>query len=131
MARKPQAPIDDRPAPKRISALRGLAPFVRPYRGTALAALAALVLTASISLILPIAARRVVDGFQQGAGLLDQYFGAALAIAAALALGTGARYWLVTRFGERVVADIRKAVFGRVISMSPAFFERILTGEII
>ncbi|HEY0275619.1 MAG TPA: ABC transporter transmembrane domain-containing protein [Paenirhodobacter sp.] len=135
MARRPQASMDaqikDRPVPKRIGALRGLAPFIRPYRGMAIAALAALVLTASISLILPLAVRRVVDGFQQGAGLLDQYFEAALVIAAALAFGTAARYWLVTRFGERVVADIRKAVFDRVMSMSPAFFERILTGEII
>ncbi|RWR33405.1 ATP-binding cassette domain-containing protein [Sinirhodobacter populi] len=131
MARRPQAPIEDRPQTKRIGALRGLAPFIRPYRGMAAAALVALVLTASISLILPIAVRRVVDGFQQGAGLLDQYFEAALVIAALLAIGTGARYWLVTRFGERVVADIRKAVFDRVISMSPAFYERILTGEII
>ena len=131
MARRPQAPLEDRPTTKRIGALRGLVPFVRPYRGLALAALAALVLTASISLILPLAVRRVVDGFQQGAALLDQYFVAALVITALLALGTGARYYLVTRFGERVVADIRKAVFDRVIGMSPAFFERILTGEII
>ncbi|HEY0212584.1 MAG TPA: ABC transporter transmembrane domain-containing protein [Paenirhodobacter sp.] len=131
MARRPQAPIEDRPTTKRIGALRGLAPFIRPYRGTALAAAAALMLTASINLILPLAVRRVVDGFQSGAGLLDQYFEAALIIAAALALGTGARYWLVTRFGERVVADIRKAVFDRVMTMSPAFFERVLTGEII
>ncbi|MGD9916729.1 MAG: ABC transporter transmembrane domain-containing protein [Paenirhodobacter sp.] len=131
MARRPQAPIEDRPTTKRIGALRGLAPFVTPYKGMAAAALAALTLTASISLILPLAVRRVVDGFQKGAALLDQYFGAALFIALLLALGTGARYWLVTRFGERVVADIRKAVFDRVISMSPAFFEKILTGEII
>ncbi|MFT3687995.1 ABC transporter transmembrane domain-containing protein [Paenirhodobacter sp.] len=130
MARRAQAPID-RPTSKRIGALRGLAPFIRPYRAMATAALLALALTASISLILPIAVRRVVDGFQQGGGLLDYYFEAALIIAAALAVGTGARYWLVTRFGERVVADIRKAVFDRVIAMSPAFFERILTGEII
>ena len=131
MARRPQAPIEDRPTTKRIGALGGLAPFVAPYKGLAAAALAALTLTASISLILPLAVRRVVDGFQKGAALLDQYFGAALFIALLLTLGTGARYWLVTRFGERVVADIRKAVFDRVISMSPAFFEKILTGEII
>ncbi|MDD8022499.1 MAG: ABC transporter transmembrane domain-containing protein [Paracoccaceae bacterium] len=131
MARRPQAPIEDRPTTKRIGALKGLAPFVAPYKLTALAAIAALTLTASISLILPLAVRRVVDGFQQGAQLLDQYFTAALVIAALLALGTGARYYLVTRFGERVVADIRKAVFDRVLGMSPSFFERILTGEII
>lgn len=131
MARRSQTQVEDRPTSKRIGALKGLGPFITPYKGRALGAMLALMLTASISLILPLAVRRVVDGFQQGAELLDQYFFAALTIVALLAIGTGARYWLVTSFGERVVADIRKAVFDRVISMSPAFFERILTGEII
>ncbi|PFG64630.1 ATP-binding cassette subfamily B protein [Thioclava sp. ES.031] len=131
MARRPTGPADDRPKTKKIGALKGLGPFIAPYKGLAFGALLALIATASISLILPLAVRRVVDGFQQGAALLDQYFFAALVIAGLLALGTGLRYYLVTRFGERVVADIRKAVFDRVISMSPAFFERILTGEII
>lgn len=131
MARRAVKVADDRPQSKNVSALKGLAPFVRPYRWMAAGAIVALIVTAGVSLILPVAVRRVVDGFNQGGGLLDQYFEAALAIAAALAIGTGARYWLVTRFGERVVADIRKAVFDRVLSMSPAFFERILTGEII
>jgi ATP-binding cassette subfamily B protein len=131
MARRAENTAVDRPTTKRIGALRGLVPFVAPYRAFAFAALGALVLTASISLILPLAVRRVVDGFSEGAALLDQYFTAALMIAGLLALGTGARYYLVTRLGERVVADIRKAVFDRVLGMSPAFFERILTGEII
>ncbi|OOY09896.1 ABC transporter transmembrane domain-containing protein [Thioclava sp. F36-7] len=131
MARRPTGPADDRPKTKKIGALKGLGPFIAPYKGLAFGALLALIATASISLILPLAVRRVVDGFQKGAALLDQYFFAALVIAGLLALGTGLRYYLVTRFGERVVADIRKAVFDRVISMSPAFFERILTGEII
>ena len=52
-------------------------------------------------------------------------------IAGALALGTGMRYYLVTRLGERVVADIRKAVFDRMIRMSPAFYENIMTGEVL
>ena len=130
MARRP-TPTAERPSTRRVGALRALWPFLRPYRGLALAALVALVLTASISLVLPIAVRRVVDGFDQGARLLDQYFEAAIAIIAALAIGTGLRYALVTRLGERVVADIRKAVFDRVIGLSPAFFERVMTGEII
>ena len=130
MARTPTI-IADRPTTKRIGALRALWPFILPYRGLMLAAMAALVVTAGISLILPLAVRRVVDGFDAGAHLLDQYFGAALAIVALLATGTGLRYYLVTRLGERVVADIRKAVFARVIAMSPAFYERVLTGEII
>ncbi|KRW93397.1 ABC transporter transmembrane domain-containing protein [Paracoccus sp. MKU1] len=130
MARGPK-PIVDRPTTKRIGALGALWPFIRPYRGLLGAALLALTVTAGISLVLPLAVRRVVDGFDAGAHLLDQYFGAALAIVALLALGTGMRYYLVTRLGERVVADIRKAVFERVIAMSPAFYERVLTGEII
>jgi ATP-binding cassette subfamily B protein len=48
-----------------------------------------------------------------------------------LALGTGVRYYFVTRLGERVVADIRRAIFDKVLGMSPAWFERIMTGEIV
>jgi ATP-binding cassette subfamily B protein len=85
-----------------------------------------------ISLALPLAVRRVVDGFETSAAeLLDEYFTAALGIAWLLAIGTGLRYYLVTRLGERVVADIRKAVFDRMIGMSPAFYEKIMTGEVL
>ncbi len=123
---------EDRPKAKRVGALRGLAPFLWPYRGLLGLAGLALVLTAGVSLILPLAVRRVVDGFNTGdSGLLDKYFAAALGIAALLALGTGLRYYLVTRLGERVVADIRRTLFDRVLGMSPAFFERIMTGEIL
>ncbi len=123
---------EERQRSKKVGALGGLMPFLRPYRGLALLAGLALVLTATVSLVLPIAVRRVVDGFESGsAELLDHYFVAAMFIAALLALGTGARYYLVTRLGERVVADIRRAMFDRVVGLSPAFFERILTGEVV
>lgn len=131
MARPPEPLTSDRPASRRVGVLLTLVPFLRPYAGTAAAALAALVLTAGIGLVLPMAVRRVVDGFNAGARLLDQYFVAALGIAALLAAGTGLRYYLVTRLGERVVADIRRAVFDRVLGMSPAYFERVLTGEVV
>ncbi len=122
----------ERAPSKRVGALRGLVPFLAPYRRITVLALLALVLTAAISLILPLAVRRVIDGFAaDNAALLDQYFAAALVIAALLAVGTGLRYYLVTRLGERVVADIRRALFDRVLAMSPAFFERILTGEVL
>lgn len=132
MARNSTAEMEDREKSKKVGALSGLAPFVRPYKTMVILSGLALTFTAMISLILPLAVRRVVDGFaEDNAALLDQYFGAALAIAAALAVGTGLRYYLVTRLGERVVADIRKAVFERVITLSPAFYERIMTGEIL
>jgi ATP-binding cassette subfamily B protein len=123
---------EDREKSKRIGALGGLWPFLAPYKLMILAASIALFITAGISLVLPIAVRRVVDGFGEATDrLLDEYFLAALAIAGLLALGTGVRYYLVTRLGERVVADIRSAVFARVIGMSPEFFERIMTGEVL
>lgn len=126
------AEMDEREKSKRIGALSGLWPFMRPYRLWIFAAFVALVFTAGISLILPIAVRRVIDGFDGATNqLLDKYFLAALAVASLLALGTGLRYYLVTRLGERIVADIRKAVFDRVVGMSPAFYEKIMTGEVL
>ena len=134
MARQPSpyASEQDREKSKHVGALRELAPFLAPYRWLVLFAGVALVLTASVSLVLPIAVRRVVDNFNTAdAHLLDSYFLAALGVAALLAVGTALRYMLVTKLGESVVADIRKAVFDRVIGMSPAFYERIMTGEVL
>lgn len=132
MAGHDAAELEDREKSKKVGALSGLIPFLLPYKHLVILSGLALVLTAAISLILPLAVRRVVDGFSEdNTALLDQYFGAAIGIAAALAVGTGLRYYLVTRLGERVVADIRKAVFERVITLSPAFYERIMTGEIL
>ncbi|MWB77777.1 ATP-binding cassette domain-containing protein [Pseudooceanicola sp. 216_PA32_1] len=133
MARQPTPTgSDDRASSRHVGALARLWPFMRPYRGQLALAILALVLTASVSLVLPLAVRRVVDNFgMEEVGLLDKYFAAAICIAALLALGTGLRYALVTRLGERVVADIRMAVFGRVIGMSPAFYERTMTGEVL
>ena len=122
----------DRDKSKRVSALKELWPFLKPYKLMILAAFLALTLTAAVSLILPLAVRRVVDTFSSGNTLiLDQYFMAAIGIAGLLSIGTALRYALVTRLGERVVTDIRKAVFSRVIHLSPQFFEKIMTGEVL
>ena len=122
----------DRSKSKRVSALKELWPFLKPYKLMILAAFIALTLTAVVSLILPLAVRRVVDTFSLGNTIiLDQYFVAAIGIAGLLSIGTALRYALVTRLGERVVTDIRKAVFARVIHLSPQFFEKIMTGEVL
>ncbi|MBI6628793.1 ABC transporter transmembrane domain-containing protein [Pontibaca salina] len=138
MARSPQPPAalpgktEEREKSRQIGNLAALWPFLRPYNGLMLAAVLALVLAACVSLTLPLAVRRVVDNFRtDDAALLNQYFVGALVIAALLALGTGLRYALVTKLGERVVADIRKAVFDRMVGMSPEFFETIMTGEVL
>ncbi len=122
---------EDRPAGKRVSALRALWPFIKPYRANLFGAGFALVFTAAVALSLPIAARLVVDTFGLSSAEIGQNFRLMLTIAVLLAFGTALRYYLVTRLGERVVADIRKAVFNRMISMSPAFYERIMTGEVL
>ncbi len=132
MAEIPRPASEERASSRRIGALAGLWPFLSPYKGMLAAAAAALTVTAAVSLVLPLAVRRVVDNFEAAASqLLDQYFAAALVIAGLLAAGTALRYYLVTRLGERVVADIRTALFTRMIGMSPAFFERIMTGEVL
>lgn len=138
MARQPaptratQNGAEERAKSKKIGALGALWPFLAPYRLLMIASGLALTLTAMVSLTLPLAVRRVVDNFNAAdGGLLDLYFSAALGIAGLLAIGTGLRYALITRLGERVVVDIRKAVFSRVIGMSPAFYEKIMTGEVL
>ncbi|WP_170331526.1 ABC transporter transmembrane domain-containing protein [Ruegeria arenilitoris] len=141
MANSQSASQDTTPAPgaseeragsKKLGVLSSLWPFMKPYRMLMIGATLALTVTAGMSLALPLAVRRVIDNFRIEDGeLLDWYFMAALGIAAVLAVGTGIRYALVTRLGERVVADIRKAVFDRVIGMSPEFYERIMTGEVL
>ena len=127
-----EADLRDRSKSKKISALKELWPFLKPYKLIILIAFLALTITAAVSLILPLAVRRVVDTFSSGNTLiLDQYFLAAIGIAGLLSVGTALRYALVTMLGERVVTDIRKAVFGRVIHLSPQFFEKIMTGEVL
>lgn len=134
MARNQAAPnaSEERATSKKIGVLGALWPFMGPYKLLMAGALCALVMTAGLSLTLPLAVRRVVDSFRlDDSELLDFYFMAALGIAALLAAGTGLRYALVTKLGERVVSDIRKAVFDRVIGMSPEFYEKIMTGEVL
>jgi ATP-binding cassette subfamily B protein len=128
----PNTTDEDRAKSKDFGALRGLVPFIKPYTALLAAAVFALISTAVISLVLPLAVRRVVDNFNtDNAEILDKYFLAALVVAGLLALGTGLRFYLVTRLGERVVANIRMAVFERVIGLSPAFFEKVMTGEVL
>ncbi len=123
---------EERAKSRNMRALSALWPFLRPYRLLMVLSLLALVLTATVSLTLPLAVRRVVDSFEaEDFALLDLYFLAALGLAGLMALGTGLRYYLVTRLGERVVADVRKALFGHMLGMSPGFHEKIMTGEVL
>ncbi len=117
---------------KKIGALRGLAPFLAPYRGLIVAVAVALLLAAGFTLVLPIAFRRVIDGFTaENAALIDKYFLALIGVAFALAVTTALRFYLVTLLGERVIADLRRGVFEHVSRMSPAFYEKLMTAEVL
>ena len=131
-SRNPLNGTADREKSKSIRPLRALAPYLARYKASALAALLALLFTAAVSLLMPVAVRLVIDGFgQESIEQINRYFAAALVLGALLAVGTGIRYALVSRLGERVVADIRKSAFAHAISLSPAFYERNMTGEVL
>jgi ATP-binding cassette, subfamily B, bacterial len=116
-----------------IKPLIGLIPFVMRYRGRAIAAIVALLVAALATLAVPIAVRRMIDnGFDaHRAGLIDEYFGVMIAVVAVLALASAMRYYLVTSIGERVVADLRDAVFDRITILSASFFDTAKSGELV
>ncbi|MFC4353363.1 ABC transporter transmembrane domain-containing protein [Fodinicurvata halophila] len=125
--------MTQRPKSRDFSVLSYLWHFVRPYKLHVAGALVALTVAAGTLLTFGIGIRQLVDrGFTAGdAALLDR---ALLVLACAivvLAAASFARYFLVSWIGERVIADIRKAVFNHVVSLSPAYFETTRTGEIL
>jgi ATP-binding cassette subfamily B protein len=116
----------------RIRPLLALMPYVLRYRGRFLGALAALFVAAGATLAIPLAVRRMIDlGFaSEKSGTIDQYFLAILAVVAILALASAFRYFLVTTIGERVVADLRSAVFAHIVSLDAGFFDTARAGEL-
>jgi ATP-binding cassette subfamily B protein len=116
----------------RLRPLRLLVPFVLRYRGRAALALVALLVASIATLVVPVAVRRMIDfGFTaERIGLIDQYFGMMIAVVAVLAVASATRYYLVTTLGERVVADLRSAVFGHLTALSAPFFDTARTGEL-
>lgn len=123
----------ERPKGKDVRALRRALAFLQPYRGRVAMALVALVVTASTFLAIGQGLRGLIDnGFAAGdPAALDRTLGMLLAISVIMAAGTFCRFYLVTWLGERVVADLRNAVFDRVLRLDPGFFEVTKTGEIL
>ncbi|MGI8526034.1 MAG: ABC transporter transmembrane domain-containing protein [Pseudolabrys sp.] len=117
----------------RVKPLVLLLPYVRRYSGRALAALAALIVAALTTLVVPVAVRRMIDfGFsQQGVELIDGYFTVMIAVVAVLAAASALRFYLVTTLGERIVADVRNDVFAHLTRLSPEFHDQAKTGEMV
>ena len=97
------------------------------------AALFFLALAAATTLALPLAVRRMIDhGFSNSdPTFIANYFSMLVVIAGVLALASACRYYYVITLGERVVADIRNAVFAHVTRLSPGFFDTAQSGEIV
>jgi len=110
-----------------------LARFMLPYRARIAGALLALVVAAACVLALGQGLKHVVDnGFGSGdPRLLDEALGAMIAVAAVLAIATYFRFFLMMTTGERVITDLRRAVFDHILGLEPGFFEATRTGEVI
>ena len=129
------------PAARRLSTLRGLLPFLRPYRGRIALAFVLLCVGSATILLVPLAFRDLIDfGFgdreRASGGLLgtlslNGHFLALFGLASFWALAISARFYIVSWIGERVTADLRNAVYQRVLGQSPQFFETLQTGEVL
>jgi len=122
-----------RPKARSLRPLAALLPFLRPYCGTLALALGALLLASAAMLALPLAARLLIDQgiAAQSTATINRYFLGFIGAATVFAGFAAMRFYLVTWLGERVVADLREAVYRRVIRMDPTFFEVTKTGEVL
>ena len=125
--------LEQRPTSSNLKVLTQLLAFLRPYRITLLCALIALLIAAAAVLGFGVVLRHMVDyGLSNGsATALNQALVFFLVVVTVMAVSVAARLYLVTWIGERVVADIRRAVFAKVLKLEPAFFEVTRTGEVI
>ena len=125
--------------------LRRLAPFLAPYRVRVAIAAASLLVAAGAALVIPVAFRFLIDrGFVAperaggaladggaGSGDVNAVFLALFGVAVVLAGATAVRFYCVSWLGDRLVADLRKAVFASVLRQDPVFFETLRAGEVL
>ena len=106
--------------------------FIAPYRWRVLAALAALLFTAAITLSMGQGIRLLVDQglATQSPHALNQSIGLFFILVLCMAVGTYVRFYLVSWLGERCVADIRKQVFDHLVELHPGFYESNRSSEI-
>jgi len=117
----------------RFGGLKLLAPYLRPYRGrTALAAFSLLVAAGTV-LAFGACLRALIDrGFTQGRpDILNYALASLIAVAVVLAIASGARFYLVSWLGERVVGDLRRDLFAHVVRLGPAWFEVKRSGDVM
>src|SRR5277367_4135585 len=123
----------ERPRAKSLNPLLALMPFLRPYRPMIIAGLFALLIAAAAQLALPLALRQLIDHVfaEKNLGLVNRWFFGFLAAAVVFGLFAALRFYAVTWVGERVVADLRTAIYRRVVRMDPMFYETTRVGEVL
>jgi ATP-binding cassette subfamily B protein len=123
----------DRPKAKSLRPLRALLPFLKPHSWILASALGALVAAAVAILLVPVSLRQLIDHglVANNVRVINRYFLGFLAAAVIFGIFAALRFYLVTWLGERVVADLREAVYRRVVRMDPTFFEVTRTGEVL
>ncbi len=116
-----------------LRALLPLLPYALRYKGRIAASLVALVTASAATLAVPLAVRRMVDyGFSpEGVDLIDRYFSMMIFVVGVLALASSLRYYLVMTLGERVMTDVRSAVFAHLTKLDPGFYDTVKSGEIV
>lgn len=138
-AQTPTAPAQAAPAPaaaagsgrRSMKPLLSLLAYTLRHPWLIVGALVALIMSSLATLAVPLAIRRMIDHGFAANGMVDQYFAMLVVIAAVLAVASASRYYLVTVIGERMVADVRSAVFAHLTRLSPAFFDTAKTGELL
>ena len=126
-------PSQHRPTTRDLRILVRLFEFIKPYRLTVALAVVALLVAAAAVLAFGQVIREVVDdGLSSGtSAALNSALSLFLFVVVLMAVSVAGRAYLVNWLGERVVADIREAVFNQVLRLEPAFFETTRTGEVI
>ena len=123
----------ERPRAKSLNPLLALRPFLRPYWPMILGGVFALLIAAGAQLALPVALRQLIDHVfaQRDLGTVNKWFLGFLAAAVIFGAFAALRFYMVTWVGERVVADLRTAIYRRVVRMDPMFYETTRVGEVL
>jgi len=115
-----------------VRPLGRLLPYAMRHKGHVAMAGVWLILSTAASLALTASARGAIDnGFDNGGAQLNLWFLLLGANALFLGFATAVRYYFVTKTGERVIADLRKGLFGRILTLDPAFYASMRTGEVL
>lgn len=116
-----------------LKPLAALKDYILHYPWLVFFSLVALFVAAGTMLVIPLGVRRMIDnGFSAGdVGFVDNYFGVMILIGALLAVASASRAYCVQLLGEKVVADIRADVFSHLTALSPAFYDKTHSGEVM